>query len=208
MFCCCSRRDSSTVLSTVPSTAPESKSDTTSPNGKMKISESEYTFTTSDQTLIKGPNSLPIGYPIFILDSKNSQFFILDSSVQATLECLENCKIILGPTESSLFIRDCKNCLVIAYCQQFRARDCFNLNVFLYSSTDPIIETCKNIKFHPNTLKYDALDSQLKVTGLHDKPNKWDCIYDFNDSWPKNYSISNESCVLDTSIISNFNISF
>ena len=199
MFACCSTRKAPTE---------EACSHTESPKGKVKIQESDYTFKLSDQTLIKSPNSLPSGYPIFIVESKNSTFFILDASVQATLESLDNCKVIIGPTESSLFIRDCNNCLVIAYCQQFRARDCTNLKVCLYCSTEPIIETCRDIKFSPNTFTYDALDSQLRITGLHDKLNKWSSIYDFNDSHPKNYSISNDSCVLDTSLISNFNSSF
>jgi protein XRP2 len=194
MFSCCR-----------PRRKREIKAQPSATNGKNKIPESDYTFSASDQTLIKAPNSLPSGYPIFIVDSKNSNFYILDSSRQATLESLENCQVIIGPTESSLFIRDCKNCLVIAYSQQFRARDCSNLNVYLYCSTEPVIETSKNIRFYPNSLKYDALQDQLKIVGLSDKPNKWNSIFDFNDSWPQNYSISNDSCILDTTILSEFN---
>lgn len=165
---------------------------TVSTSSKKDVQESDYTFSLSHKTLIKPPNSLPKGYPIFIVDSTHSNFYILDSAVQVTLECLENCNVIIGPTEGSVFIRDCKNTIIVAYCQQFRyfisciycrARDCLNLNVFLYSSTEPVIETSENIIFHPNTLKYDGLDSQMQESGLCGKPNKWNIIYDFNDSW-------------------------
>ena len=182
---------------------------------ELPISQDDYTFSGCNQTLIKSPNSIPTGYPILVLDSNNSNFYILDASVQVTLENLENCNVILGPTESSVFIRNCKNTSVSVYCQQFRygkyslqirVRDCNDLTVFLYSSTDPIIESSKNIKFRPNTLSYSGLESQLLTTGLKDKPNKWNLIYDFNDSWPKNYSTSTEIMSIDTSLLLEFSI--
>ena len=41
-----------------------------------KISQDDYTFSGCNQTLIKSPNSIPAGYPILVVDSNNSNFYI------------------------------------------------------------------------------------------------------------------------------------
>jgi len=64
---------------------------------------------------------------------------------------------MIGPTKSSIFIRDCRNCKVAIFCQQLRMRDCHNLEVMLYSQTEPVVESSTNIKFIPMVYEYPEL---------------------------------------------------
>lgn len=65
----------------------------------------------------------------------------------------------------SVFIRDCKNCTVVVACQQFRTRDCSGCTFFLFSSTQPVIESSADLRFACYTLDYFRCQSD--VTYIH-----------------------------------------
>lgn len=58
------------------------------------------------------------------------------------------------PLPGSVFIRDCKDCTIAVACQQFRARDCVGCTFFLFSTTQPVIESCGDLRFACYTLDY------------------------------------------------------
>lgn len=47
----------------------------------------------------------------------------------------------------SVFVRDCRECVVVGACGQFRTRDCSRLEVYLLCQTQPIIEASSKMKF-------------------------------------------------------------
>jgi protein XRP2 len=88
---------------------------------KKAIAETDYTFSNfASQTLERGPGSLPTGYPIVIENCSNAQLYILDTSSQGSIDECIGCTLVLGPTEGSLFLRDCRDCTVICSAQQVR----------------------------------------------------------------------------------------
>ena len=84
-----------------------------------------------------------------------------------------NCTIIIGPCESSVFIRNIENSKIYAICQQFRTRDCKNLDIFLFCRTEPIIETSTQMKFNCFFLSWLDLGVQFKNSKLSVWDNKW-----------------------------------
>lgn len=58
-------------------------------------------------------------------------------------------------------MRDCINCRIIVACEQFRLRDCINLEVSLYCATVPIIESSKDIKFSCFQLCYNNIQGKV-----------------------------------------------
>ena len=100
--------------------------------------------------------------------------------VQIQIDDCFNCEIFLGPVGGSAFFRDCKDCKVTVACQQFRTRDCENLDVSLYCSTKPIIETSAGVTFKPWNGAYAGLTSHFTAAGLDPEVNTWFDIYDFN----------------------------
>ena len=60
-------------------------------------------------------------------------------------------KVFVGPTKSSVFIRDCNNCEFTIACKQLRTRNCHNCKIHLFAGTDPIVETSTNIVMSDST---------------------------------------------------------
>lgn len=101
-----------------------------------------------------------------------------------------------------------QNCTVMAVLQQFRARDCKNFTTALFTQTDPVIETSKDMKFgcyntgytklagksvHTAATPHTCLLNQslcmafawvvpehMDGAGLSVWENKWRDVFDFN----------------------------
>ncbi len=56
--------------------------------------------------------------------------------------------VVMGPCASSTFVRNCKSTKLVLICQQLRLRDCHDLEIMLFTQTDPIIEASTNIQFY------------------------------------------------------------
>ena len=69
--------------------------------------ESEFLFRTPGQLN---------GKDFAINNSKNCQLYVHDNIAQCFVDRCENSTIMLGPTKSSIFIRDCTNCQVAVFC--------------------------------------------------------------------------------------------
>ncbi|TRY81096.1 hypothetical protein TCAL_12470 [Tigriopus californicus] len=83
------------------------------------------------------------------------------------------------PGDSSLFIRDCSDCTLVASCGQFRTRDCHGLTAFLCCPTQPIIEATTKAKFGCFQVNYPELADQFQQAGLSRFNNMWWNIHDF-----------------------------
>lgn len=48
--------------------------------------------------------------------SNDCELYVHDHIAQCYVDKCENSQIMIGPTKSSVFIRDCKNCKVVVFC--------------------------------------------------------------------------------------------
>jgi len=131
--------------------------------------------------IIKEPGSVN-GQQFIIEDCVDCDIFVCDYSASVTIDNCTNCRIFVGPVESSIFVRNCKNCKCIIACQQWRTRECENLDVFLYSMTQPIIESSTNMRFACFQFYYPALLEQFTKAKLNVFNNSWGQVYDFTPS--------------------------
>ncbi len=132
-----------------------------------------------NENLLKTDNK---GQQFLLEDCKSCNVAILDVVAALTADYLTDCTVVTGPIESSAFIRNCKGCtFVIAACQ-FRTRECSDCTFFLYSSTEPIIETSKNLTIGCYEYGYHALAAQFEKSKLSVWNNKWSEVYDFTPS--------------------------
>ena len=111
--------------------------------------------------------------------SNNSQLYLHDFAAQTNVDKCEGSDIMLGPNKSSVFLRDCKDCNFVVFCQQLRMRDCHNCRVMLYSQTEPVVEACTNIRFTTMTYWYEELLAQMQAADVSPWANKWQGVYDF-----------------------------
>lgn len=105
--------------------------------------------------------------------------YMHDYHKQCFVDKCTNCVIIMGPCETSTFVRDCKDCILVLTCQQLRMRDCVNCEIMLYSHTDPVVEACSEIRFRNHEYAYPELLSQMNSAKLSVFNNQWTYVYDF-----------------------------
>ncbi|GFS32440.1 protein XRP2 [Nephila pilipes] len=131
-----------------------------------------------DETIVKLPGSVK-GQQFIIQNCENSNIYIYDHINTITVDDCNGCNIFIGPTKGSVFLRDCSECRFLIVCQQFRARDCKVVDTFLCCATQPIIESCNDIRFGCFCYNYGPLEDQFKNACLSIFNNNWSNIHDF-----------------------------
>ena len=97
------------------------------------------------ETLRREPGQ--IGGQAFELgELRDCEVLLLDNCDQVVVENLRGCKVFIGPSSGSVFVRKCTGCTFTIACKQFRTRDCADCTISLFVVGDPVIETSKNMR--------------------------------------------------------------
>ncbi|XP_072045337.1 protein XRP2-like [Amphiura filiformis] len=128
------------------------------------------------------------GQQFIINQCEDCNIYIFDHNATITVDNCTNCRIFIGPSKGSIFLRNCKDCKCVIACQQFRTRDCRNMDVLLHCDSQPIIEATTKIRFGCFRYYYPELLDQFKSAGLSVYNNTWSNIHDFSpvpgeDNW-------------------------
>ena len=152
----------------------------TSIENKPKIDRTKYIIEKQNDTTVYKHFGEVDGFNFKIRRNTNTTIYILDHCSGMFVDDCENCKIITGPINGSIFIRTSKNCTISTIARQVRFRDCENLKVFTYCPTDPAVESSFNIFFAPFNAFLPHL-KELFVTAKFDKaePNHIKTPHDF-----------------------------
>merc|ERR1712039_633627 len=83
-------------------------------------------------------------------------------------------------------------CTFYVIAQQLRTRRCVRCTFYLFSGTEPIIETSTHLRVAPLALAYAGLELQLKQADLDPARNFWNAIFDFSspDDSHKNWRLA------------------
>eukprot|EP00758_Cryptobia_borreli_P003622 Tbor_TRINITY_DN3872_c0_g1::TRINITY_DN3872_c0_g1_i1::g.5657::m.5657/K18272/RP2; protein XRP2 len=111
--------------------------------------------------------------------------FILDPLDSTNVDDCNRTDMVFAAAKGSIFLRNCHNCVVTAACKQLRTRDCSNIELRLFSGTDPVVESSHNITFKPFNLKLPGLISAFKAAHLNPAMNRYIHVYDFTADDPK-----------------------
>ncbi|CAM9240765.1 unnamed protein product [Chrysoparadoxa australica] len=142
--------------------------------------ETQYTFKNkTGETLVKSPGKIS-GQPFDLAGLHECEIQLLDHSEQVQCDEVTKSRVFIAACCEALFVRDCSDCVFVAACKQLRTRDCKNCIFYLYSKTEPIIETSTGIKFGQFNGAYKEHAAHLKEANLT-TPNLWFAVFDFND---------------------------
>jgi len=159
---------------------------------KIKLNLADFTFSKRNKEILyKLPNHIG-GNNFCIEECEDCDIFLFDVSSQVTVDFCKNSRIFIGPCEGSVFLRDCQDCLFIVSCQQFRVRDCQRCQLYLHSTTQPVIESSSGIALGCFSYHYKELKDQFKQSKLSVYTNFWWDVYDFTASSPdenRNWSV-------------------
>jgi hypothetical protein len=157
---------------------------------KNKPDPKNFRFIKSDSkpgaVLVKHPGQIN-GLQFLIEDLDGCTVHVMDRSECTTVDYCNDCVIVLGPVEGSLFVRNCKNVVIHAACRQFRARECENCEVHLWCATEPVIEASHGITFSTWDVAYPKLGEHfraLKMDPLDNHFGNEKKIFDFHKDDP------------------------
>ena len=152
---------------------------TIGPSEAKKLMRENLMFVKREnEVLFKYPGDLQ-GKQFKLENNKWCEIYIKDNNAGGFCDKWEDCIIFWGPSTSSVFIRDCKNCRFVIIWQQLRLRDCHNCEIMLFSQTDPILESSSNIKYWWNNFSYPELQEQMDKWKISIWNNTWTDQYDF-----------------------------
>lgn len=106
---------------------------------------------------------------------------ILDPLDSATVDDCEGGELIIAACEGSVFLRNCKKMRVHVACKQLRLRDCAELDLRIFTTTDPVVEMSHGITFRPFHLRLPKLDSSFTAAKLSPDTNRFVHVYDFTE---------------------------
>ena len=103
--------------------------------------------------------------------------------------CLE------GAGTSTIFIRNCTDCVFFTCCRQLRITECTNCQFYVYSTAEVHIELCSGLAFAPFNGGYPEHAEHLQKANLPLDHNLWYDIFDHNDPGKtrKNWSLIDSS---------------
>ncbi|OJJ79724.1 putative tubulin-specific chaperone c [Aspergillus glaucus CBS 516.65] len=90
-----------------------------------------------------------------------------------TVNDVKESLLVCGQIDGPAHITGVEHSVIVVSCRQFRMHDCRNVDVYLSSTSNPIIEGCSNVRFGRTPRAY-ALD--------HDRPDyedRWSQVEDF-----------------------------
>ena len=132
------------------------------------------------EPLVKTPGVVD-GQMFDIADCENSTLVVMDHTEQVQIDQVKNCRIFLGACSSSIFIRNCENCVFYTCCRQLRLREVTNSKFYIYSMAEVHIEYSNGLQFAPFNGGYPEHAAHLRSANLDVKHNLWYDIYDHND---------------------------
>ncbi|CAK9074422.1 Protein XRP2 [Durusdinium trenchii] len=132
-----------------------------------------------EEVILRKPGSL-CGQQLTLETLDHCEVYVCDTSAQVFIDYCKNCLILLGPCESSAFVRDCEDCTIWCAAQQLRTRACRRCRFFIYSKTAPIIEESHDLTIGPWCTKYPCSGAHFDQMRFDTSRNLWNAVFDFS----------------------------
>ena len=151
------------------------------PQTKAKLDPKDFIVSKrSNETIVRRPGQIA-GQSFMIEECTNCHIYLLDHSAAVNIDVCIGCVVVVGPCESSVFIRDCRDSTFVIACQQLRMRDSHNLTLLLsVAASQPTIESSDALRLSAFRYTYPQLASQFTAAGLSPFNAHWDNVHDFH----------------------------
>eukprot|EP00929_Paragymnodinium_shiwhaense_P040072 TRINITY_DN2094_c0_g1_i1.p1 TRINITY_DN2094_c0_g1~~TRINITY_DN2094_c0_g1_i1.p1 ORF type:complete len:2323 (+),score=731.23 TRINITY_DN2094_c0_g1_i1:122-7090(+) len=132
----------------------------------------------TDEVMVRKPGSLE-GQMLNLDGVEDSEVYICDVTAQVFVDFCKRSTLLIAPCESSIFVRDCEDCVFYIACRQLRTNNCSRCTFYLYSATEPVIETSVDLAFAPWTASYPKCQKQFETYNFNPSRNLWNAVFDF-----------------------------
>lgn len=125
------------------------------------------------------------GQQVQLWNLKRCKVFVFDPLDSMTVDDVFDSELVVAACEGSVFLRNCKNMTVYIACKQLRLRDCENLDIRLFATTDPVVEKSHRISFKPFNIRAPGMIAGFKSARLDPAINRFVHVYDFTADDPE-----------------------
>jgi protein XRP2 len=163
--------------------SPDGKEFSTKAEWRDYMMSTFYSFKNKEneaEPLVKMPGTVD-GQIFDIADCKNCSLAVLDHTEQVQIDNVDGCRIFIGACASSIFIRNCSNCVFYTCCRQLRLREVNKCTFYIFSMAEVHIEYSSELKFAPFNGGYPEHADHLATAKLDVSHNLWYDVYDHND---------------------------
>lgn len=150
---------------------------------RAKLDPKDYMFSkVSGETRVKTPGTVA-GQGFCIEDCTDAKLYLVDHSSQVTVDECHRCVIFIGPTDGSVFARNCSGCTFVVATRQWRCRECVDCNVITLCSSKPVVESSSQMRFGCwDFAGYAGFRDHLAQCQMSPWVNLWSNIHDFTPS--------------------------
>jgi hypothetical protein len=117
---------------------------------------------------------------VTLADLENCKVVVHGSPSTLHMSNIKNCRIFGGPVSSSIFIENCSNSTLCLSSQQLRIHNTVETDFYIHVTAKAIIEDCSKLRFGPHPGLDWIPESTWKVSTLHKTVNHWSKVGDFN----------------------------
>lgn len=138
-----------------------------------------------DQTIVlpcSPTKDLDIACQLLIRRNTNTTIHLPWYCGSVRLEDNRDCRIVLGPCATSVYLEGQHNCTIFIASHQLRIHNSHGCRLYVRCASHPIIEDCSDMGFAPYNLLYANVDADADKAGLA-QAQSWDNVVDFR--WHK-----------------------
>ncbi|CAE7884823.1 TBCC, partial [Symbiodinium sp. KB8] len=98
-----------------------------------------------------------------------------------TVDAVQGCRLFIGPTSGSVFLRGPVACHITVAAKQLRVRDAVGCTIAAHTPSAPAIESSCGLHFLPFNGAYPGIDAHFEAAELDPTSNAWSQVYDFSE---------------------------
>jgi len=117
----------------------------------------------------------------FALESlEGCEVRLLSASTALWIRGLKRCTVFAVPVAGSVYVTECEDCTFYLGSRQLRMHTSSGVDFYVHTSSHPIIEHCKALRFAPYPQLPPRLDGAFAAASLKPEQNQWELVDDFD----------------------------
>jgi len=117
---------------------------------------------------------------VTLADLENCKVVVYGSPSTLHMSNIKSCRIFGGPVSSSIFIENCSNSTLVLSSQQLRIHNTVETDFYIHVTSKAIIEDCSKVRFGEHPGLSWIPESTWKTSTLQQSVNHWSQVGDFN----------------------------
>ena len=129
--------------------------------------------------VVRAPGDIR-GRSVRLADCTGATLALCDWSEGVQADRLVSCRVLIGASGGSVFLRGCVGCAFTVACRQLRLRDCADCSLSLACTSEPVIERSHGLRFAPWAAAFPRAKAAWAAAGLDARRAAVARVHDFS----------------------------